>query len=92
MWGGEAPSYARRMPLRVLHSGEELVLSDERALAALYRGRRLQPSDLVWHPARKRWVRIDAFLFLDPSDPAPRGWVFTRRANHRSGDGGTDGG
>ena len=59
------------MSLRVRHSGGEFVLPDAQTLAALYRGRRIQGADLVWHPIRGRWIRIDAFLFLDSSDASP---------------------
>jgi hypothetical protein len=59
------------MPLRVRHSGGEFVLPDAHTLAAFYRGRRVQGADLVWHPIRGRWIRIDAFLFLDSSDSPP---------------------
>jgi hypothetical protein len=60
-----SPLYAQRMPLRVRHGSEELTLADEEALKRLYRTRHLQPTDLVWHPAREQWVRLDAFLFMD---------------------------
>lgn len=53
------------MPLRVRHGSTELVLPGKEALASLYRQRRLAPSDLVWHPVRRRWVRVDAFLFIE---------------------------
>jgi hypothetical protein len=73
------------MPLRVRHSGRELVLADEHALAALYRVRRVLASDLVWHPGRGRWIRIDAFLFLDASDSSPRTGRRASSGDHGSG-------
>jgi hypothetical protein len=80
------------MPLRVHLSGGELVLPDERALAALYRERRVLPSDLVWHPGLERWVRIDAFLFIHLPESLPSNGVTARRLNHGLGEDGNHSG
>ena len=53
------------MALRVRRGSIELTLSGKDALARLYRRRELAPTDLVWHPTADRWVRIDAFLFME---------------------------
>jgi hypothetical protein len=80
------------MPLRLRLSDGEVVLPDEQALAALYRERRVLPSDLIWHPGGKRWVRIDAFLFMDLASPPPPNGVTDRRPHHGSGGGGNHSG
>lgn len=53
------------MALRVRYGSAETVLRDEAELAALYRRRVIAPGDLVWHPVRGCWIRVEAFLFID---------------------------
>ena len=77
------------MPLHVRQGDADLLVRDKEELARLYRGRRIAPSDLVWHPGAGRWTRLDAFLFIDgrprgersPAVPAIR-----RPADRASGD------
>ncbi|MFN2431568.1 MAG: hypothetical protein ABR599_01890 [Gemmatimonadota bacterium] len=64
------------MPLRVRRGADEMTLAGNSVLALLYRRRELRPDDLVWHPARSRWIRVDEFLFVagnGASDPPGTG-------------------